>query len=129
MKVKRQLLSADGDSVSYDKGRAVRISAQLAAVLANMQDKKKRDEFIKALSYLSKQEQESLKAQLDAAPSDLDRWIILSQVVNSIQSSQGYQMDMSSEEMEAKRKKQMLAFSFLAILVGGAFVYLIIKKA
>lgn len=129
MKLKRQLLSADGDTLKINKERRIQISAQLAAILANMQDAKKRDEFIKALSYLTKQEQDVLKQRLDAAPSDLDRWMILSDIVKTIQGSQGYELMENAEQAEAKRKKQMIAFSILAILVGSGLIYLIIKRA
>ena len=129
MKLKRQLLSADGDTLKINKERRIQISAQLAAILANMQDAKKRDEFIKALSYLTKQEQDVLKQRLDAAPSDLDRWMILSDIVKTIQGSQGYEVMENAEQAEAKRKKQMIAFSILAILVGSGLIYLIIKRA
>jgi len=129
MKIKKQLLSADGDTLILNKERTIRISAQLAAIVSSMQDAKKRDEFINALSYLTKQEQDALKQRLDAAPSDLDRWMILSDIVNTIKSSQGYQISENAEQLEAKRKKQMLAFSLLALLVGSGLIYLIIKRA
>lgn len=128
--MKRQLLSADGDAPYVTKQKGVQISAQLAAIVANMQkNAKKRDEFINALSYLTKQEQDTLKNRLNAAPSDLDRWIILSDIVRAIQSGAGYEMMENAEDAESKRKKQMIAFSLLAILVGSSLIYLIIKRA
>lgn len=104
------------------------LSSQLLAILASFQTEKKRDEYIKALEYLSKDEQEALKKRLDAAKSDVERWMIITQTVQRIQSSSKYQTTDNQLELQRKEQRNNLMLAVGAVLIGGAFIYIILKK-
>lgn len=104
------------------------ISSQLLAILASFQTEKKRDEYIKALEYLSKDEQEALKKRLDAATSNVERWMIITQTVQRIQSSSKYQTTDNQLELQRKEQRNNLMLAVGAVLIGGAFIYIILKK-
>lgn len=116
------------DEMTSGKPQAYELSSQIAAIVTTFQTKSKQDEFLKALAYLSKQEQDQLKLRLSSANSDLERWTIIMQTVQQIQSSRRY-ID-SQTELESERKKKMKSYMFAlgALMVGGAFIYIIIKK-
>lgn len=106
-----------------------RVSSQLAAIIANAQkDPAKKEEFLKALAFLSNEEQESLKVRLASVKSDLERWLIISDVVKNIQETKLYKDSQVETDVDAKKRRQMLIFSLGALLVGGAFIYIILKK-
>lgn len=116
------------DEMTSGKPSGYEVSSQIAAIVATFQKKSKQDEFLKALAYLSQQEQEQLKMRLNSAKSDLERWTIIIETVKQIQSSRKYIDSQSELESERRQKRQMFMFSAGALLVGGVFVYIILKK-
>lgn len=116
------------DEMTSGKPSAYQVSSQIAAIVATFQKKDKQQEFLKALAYLSQQEQEQLKLRLNSASSDLERWTIIMQTVQQIQSSRKYIDSQTELESERRKKTQMYMFAAGALLVGGAFIYIILKK-
>lgn len=116
------------DEMTSGKPQAYELSSQIAAIVTTFQTKSKQDEFLKALAYLSKQEQDQLKLRLNAASSDLERWTIIIQTVKEIQSSRRYVDSQTELESERKQKRKNLMFAVGALMVGGAFIYIILKK-
>ena len=116
------------DEMSSGKPSTYEVSSQLAAIIATFQKKSQQEEFLKALAYLSQQEQEQLKLRLNAAKSDLERLTIIMETVKQIQSSRKYIDSQSELESERRKKIQMFMFAAGALLVGGVFVYIILKK-
>lgn len=116
------------DEMTSGKPSAYEVSSQIAAIVATFQKKDKQEEFLKALAYLSRQEQEQLKLRLNSASSDLERWTIIMQTVQQIQSSRKYIDSQTELDSERRQKMKTLMFAAGALLVGGVFIYIIIKK-
>lgn len=104
------------------------VSSQIIAVLATFQDPKKKEEYIKALGYLSGADQEDLKKRLVDAKSDVERWQILTDIVKQIQESSKYKNSQPELDSDKRLKQKNMLFAAGALLIGGVFVYIIVKK-